>query len=96
MGYLGLAYARSGDRAAAQQVLQKMLVERAQRGYFPAGRIALVYFGLDDKDRAFQWLQRAVEERDSTVWFLKANAILDPLRSDPRFTELLQRMNLAP
>jgi tetratricopeptide (TPR) repeat protein len=93
---LGLAYARSGDRAAAQKVLDGMLAERARRGYYPASRIALVYLGLGDQDRAFEHLTKAVEEGDLTVAFLKTTPVFDPLRSDPRFTDLLRRMNLAP
>jgi len=91
---LGLAYARSGDRAAARRVLDQMLAERARQGYYPASRIALVYLGLGDKDRALEWLAKAVEERE--LVFLKVNPLFDPLRSDPRFTELLRRMKLAP
>ena len=92
---LGLAYARSGDRAAARKVLDGMLAERARRGYYPASRIALVYLGLGDKDRAFEYLTKAVEERDNTMAFFKTSPLFDPLRSDPRFTDLLRRMNLT-
>ncbi|MBI3694295.1 MAG: protein kinase [Acidobacteria bacterium] len=92
---LALTYARSGDRAAAQAVLDKMLAQRS-RGYYPASRIALVYVGMGDKDSAFEWLQRAVEEGDRGVYFFKTNPLFDPLRSDPRATEILRRMNLAP
>jgi len=91
---LAFAYARSGHRAAARRILDQMLAERARQGYYPASRIALVYLGLGDKDRAFEWLAKAVEERE--LVFLKVNPLFDPLRSDPRFTELLRRMNLAP
>jgi serine/threonine-protein kinase len=91
---LGFAYARSGDRAAAQRVLDQMLLERS-RGYYPASRIALVYLGLGDKDRALEWLSTAAEDREIPVLWVP-NPLYDPLRSDPRFTELLRRMNLAP
>jgi serine/threonine-protein kinase len=93
---LGLAYARSGDRAAARRLLKQMLAERARQGYYPASRIALVYLGLGDKERAFEWLARAVEERDGTLMFFKTNPLWDPLRADPRYAELLRRMYLAP
>jgi len=92
---LGLACARSGEQAAAREVLEKMLAERS-RGYFPASRIALVYVGLGNKDRAFEWLQKAVEERDIMAFFIKPNPLFDSLRSDPRFSELMRQMNLAP
>jgi len=92
---LGHAYARSGDRAAARKVLDQILSERS-RGYFPAFRIALVHVGLGEKDRAFEWLDKAVEERDSWLIYLKAKPDFDPLRSDPRYAALLRRINLAP
>jgi Tfp pilus assembly protein PilF len=92
---LALAYARSGDRTAAQALLEEMLAERA-RGYYPASRIALVQMGLGDKDRAFEWLQRALEEKDLGMVFLKTNPLFDPLRPDPRFAGLLRQMNLVP
>jgi tetratricopeptide (TPR) repeat protein len=92
---LALAYARSGDRTAAQALLEEMLAERA-RGYYPASRIALVQMGLGDKDRAFEWLQRALEEKDLGMVFLKTNPLFDPLRPDPRFAGLLRQMNLEP
>ena len=50
--------------------------------------------GLGDKDQAFQWLEKAFEERD-TAWFpmIKVSPMSDPLRSDPRFQDLMRRMN---
>ena len=92
---LGNAYAQSGDRAAARKVLDQILAERSRR-YFPGARIALVYVGLGDKDGAFEWLRRAVEDRDNWVTFAKMKPEYDPLRSDPRWADLLRRMNLAP
>ncbi|SPF48858.1 hypothetical protein SBA4_40022 [Candidatus Sulfopaludibacter sp. SbA4] len=55
--------------------------------------IAIVYAALGDRDSAFQWLNRAYENRQ--VWFLKVHPMLDPLRGDPRFTELLKKAGLA-
>lgn len=86
---------RSGNRAQAQKILDEM-TQRAKRGYFPTWAMASVYVGLGDKDRAFEWLQEAVEERAAYVPYLKVDPLFDPLRSDPRFTDLLRRMNLAP
>ena len=86
---------RSGDRAAARKVLDQILAERSRR-YFPGARLALVYVGLGDKDRAFEWLQRAVEERDNWVAYAKTKPEYEPLRSDPRWADLLRSMNLAP
>ena len=95
LAYLGYTYAISGNRTEAQKILDD-LTEQSKRGYFPSLAIAWVYVGLEDKDQAFEWLSRAVEERGLPLLFLKINPLSDPLRSDPRFTDLLRRMNLAP
>jgi TolB-like protein/Flp pilus assembly protein TadD len=93
---LGHAYALSGNRAAAQKLLGE-LRERSSRGYSLPWVIAVVYIGLGDKDHAFEWLQKAVEERNiGLMEWIKVSPMFDPVRSDPRFTDLLRRMNLAP
>jgi hypothetical protein len=58
--------------------------------------VALVYAGLGEKDRAFEWLERAYKDHDKSLYFLKVDPTLDPLRSDPRFQDLLRRMNFPP
>jgi serine/threonine-protein kinase len=93
---LGQVYGRAGRRAEAQKILDQ-LMERSKRGYVPAMAMATVYEGLGDKDRAFQWLAKAFEERNPMLALgLKTDPIFDRLRPDPRFTDLLRRMNLAP
>jgi tetratricopeptide (TPR) repeat protein len=57
---------------------------------------AEMFARVGDKDRAFEDLVRAIEQRDHRMTQLRVNPILDPLRSDPRFAELLRRMNLQP
>jgi hypothetical protein len=59
--------------------------------YFPPYAIALVHAGLDQRDLAFQWLERAVEERDVHLVWLTQDAKWDPFRDDPRFRGLLER-----
>ena len=90
---LGYTYGVSGNEVEARKILAEMLA-RSGRDYFPAWAIATVYVGLGDKDRALQWLEKAVEERGE-CW-LKTDPLYDPLRSDPRFRDLLRRLNLAP
>jgi tetratricopeptide (TPR) repeat protein len=93
---LGQVYGRAGRRAEAQKILDQ-LMERSKRSYVPAMAVATVYEGLGDKDRAFQWLAKAVEERSPALAIgIKVDPIWDRLRSDRRFTDLLRRMNLAP
>ncbi len=69
---------------------------QAQRktGYSSAYRIAELYADLGHKDAAFRWLNTAYQERDSLLMGLKTNVVLDPLRSDPRFAELVQKVGL--
>jgi len=56
--------------------------------------IALVYYGLGDKDRVFEWLEEAYQERAMPTE-LQVDPLWDGLRSDPRFTALLKKMGLA-
>ena len=95
LAYLGYTNALWGKRAEADKMVQQ-LMELAQKGYVPAGAVAEAYTGLGDKDRAFQWLAKAIEERDTDVTMLKVDPLFDPIRSDPRFRDLLRRVNLAP
>jgi hypothetical protein len=70
--------------------LQRTSKERRVSPY----SIALVYVGLGDKDRAFEWLERAYAERSPTLVYLKVEPQLDRLRSDPRFATLMTKMGL--
>jgi len=55
----------------------------------------LLYARLDDKAQAFDWLEKAYDERSSALVYLKVEPAFDNLRPDPRFADLLQRMHLA-
>jgi tetratricopeptide (TPR) repeat protein len=90
---LAYAYAVSGQRNQATEILSEFLREFDPRS-FPAAMIAEVYIGLGEKDLAFHWLHSAIDQKDLAV-FLKSDPLYDPLRSDPRFSTLLKRMNLA-
>jgi hypothetical protein len=61
----------------------------------PSYNIALIYAGLGELDSAFEWLERACDERNGNLAFMKVDATLDPLRSDPRFQNVLRRVGLA-
>ena len=67
---------------------------RRKTGYSSAYRIAELYADLGDKDQAFRWLNTASQERDPGLVGLKTNFSLDPLRSDPRFAELVRKVGL--
>lgn len=90
---LGIAYGMSGQRDQAQRVLDT-LKEKAKQGYVPPLAFAWFYAGLGEKNQAFEWLQKAYEERSSWLIFLKVHPRYDNLRSDPRFIALLKRMGL--
>jgi serine/threonine protein kinase len=93
-GHLGNAYARAGQRAEAQRLLQKLIEQSKHK--VGAREAALVYAGLGEKDRAFEWLERAYKVHEGDMSFLKVDPPFDPLRSDPRFQDLLRRMNFPP
>ncbi|MDP3774800.1 MAG: hypothetical protein Q8Q85_11100 [Gemmatimonadales bacterium] len=92
-------YARAllilGRRDAAFAVLDSML-QFAHRAYYNPYGIAAVYAALGDADHAFQWLDRAYEQR--TIWLIDLALYeeFEPLRSDPRYAALLRRMRLTP
>jgi DNA-binding winged helix-turn-helix (wHTH) protein/Tfp pilus assembly protein PilF len=90
-GNLGHAYALTGRATEARHILQ-VLEERYARTGGGAGELAQVYVGLREFDRAFEWLTRAVEQSSGLT--LKVAVVWDPLRSDPRFTRLLQKVGL--
>ena len=95
LGSLGLDYGEAGERDEALNILRQ-LKERSRQGYVDPMSLALVYLGLGEKDQAFAWLEKAYEERSLMETFLKASPGFAPLRSDPRFQDLLRRMNLPP
>ncbi len=90
---LGHAYATAGRRADAQQVL-KSLTEAAKKSYVSPFDMAVIYTALGDKDAAFAWLDKAVAERSTFLVYSKWEPRIDPLRSDPRFNQLLRRIGL--
>jgi tetratricopeptide (TPR) repeat protein len=95
LGHLGNAYARAGRVREARECLRK-LKQRSNADKVGTYEVAFIYAGLGEKDQAFEWLEKAYEERDQGLSFLKVDPTLDPLRSDPRFQDLLRRMNFPP
>ncbi len=91
LGYLGHAYASLGKRSEAREMIEEMK-RRAQRVYVDPFAVAIVYSGLDEKDEAFTWLERAYDAHSESLLHYKHSARLDGLRSDPRFTTLFRRM----
>jgi DNA-binding winged helix-turn-helix (wHTH) protein/TolB-like protein/Flp pilus assembly protein TadD len=90
---LGYGCAVAGEKSRAQEILEE-LSDLSKRQYVSPLAIALVYTGLDEKDQAFSWIEKAYEDRVFWLGYLKVEPFFDPLRSDPRFTSLLTRMHL--
>ena len=93
LGSLGYAYAAAGRRAEALEVAQR-LQAIAKEHYVPPGAVALVFSGLGDADAAMLWLERANEERDPWVTGIQIEPMFDPIRTDPRFQDLVRRVGL--
>jgi TolB-like protein/Tfp pilus assembly protein PilF len=94
LGHLGNAYARAGQREKASETIST-LKDYVQRRGVGRYEIALVYAGLGDKDDAFAWLEESYKARDKGLTYLKLDPCADPLRSDPRFENLLRRVGLT-
>lgn len=93
LGMLGLVYALAGQKDEANKILNELL-ELNKRRYVTPAALANLYIGLDNKDQAFFWLEKAFQERSNYLAYLKVFPILDPLRSDPRFADLVRRVGL--
>jgi eukaryotic-like serine/threonine-protein kinase len=91
----GYVYARVGRTDDARKVLEE-LSKLALRTNVPATAFATVCVGLGEIETCLDWLDKAVEERDTTLFTMPADPIYDPLRSHPRYHALLRKMNLEP
>jgi TolB-like protein/Flp pilus assembly protein TadD len=94
LGVLIAAYTHAGRRRDALLLLSE-LKNRRQAGYVPAGAFVNAYLGLDEKELAFAALEQAYKEQSNLLQFVKVHPFFDPLRTDPRFAELVRRVGLA-
>ncbi len=92
-GLTGYAEALGGNQKVARKVLAD-LTERSHHEYVPSFSVALLCIGLGDKSGAMDWLERAYEDRSAYMVYAKVDPLLDPLRADPRFIQLMKRMGL--
>ena len=90
---LGQVYARIGEKKKALETLDTMITF-SKRGYSISWGIASVYCALGQKDKAFQWLERACQDREVRIGQAKVEPIWDEIRSDARFFDLLRRIGL--
>ncbi|HUG94408.1 MAG TPA: hypothetical protein VML55_26490, partial [Planctomycetaceae bacterium] len=91
---LGYAYARAGRRREAEDTLAG-LRQLSERRYVSPMLFALIATGLGEHDQAFAWLEQAWQDRAQMLSELQVEPAFDPLRGDPRFTDLLRRVGLA-
>jgi eukaryotic-like serine/threonine-protein kinase len=92
-GLSAYAYAMAGRKREAEQMLEKIKNDLSSGDDVA---IMLTYIGLGDKDRALACLERDYENHYTTMISLKSNPVFDPLRADPRFLDLVRRVNLVP
>ncbi len=90
---LGHAYAVSGRTAEARRILADLRTS-STRGYIAPYDIALIHAGLGDKDQAFAWFERAVDDRSSLPVLYRNDARWDKLHADPRWASLIKRIGL--
>ena len=91
---LAYGYAMSGRKADAEKIINELKSSTAE-GLIVPYRLAAVYLALGDKGEAIEWLRKDYRERGNWMTQLKVDPVMDPLRSDPRFEELMRQMKFA-
>jgi hypothetical protein len=94
LGALGRAYAASGEHRLARNML-KELEELSTHCYVSAYSHAIIHLALGDKNRTFEYLEKACNDRCEMMTWLKIDPTFDSIRTDPRFTTLLHRVGLG-
>ena len=94
LGPLASCYGLAGDKEKALALLEEFN-QAAEQGYVPPISWVMLYLGIGDKEKAFEWLAKAADVRDVLLCYLKVGPIYDSIRSDPRYEALLLRMGLA-
>jgi hypothetical protein len=95
LAFLAFVYARTGRRSDAQKLLAE-LQDLAHKTYASSFHFGLIYLGFGEMDACFDWLEKAVEERDSMICMLSVLPLFDPIRAHPRYHALLRKINLEP
>ena len=92
LGLLANAYGSAGKQAEALKILEE-LKEQSKQRYVQAFAFALVYLGLGDKEEALRWIERSYQDRaGADIGFIRVDSLLDPLRGDPRFEALAEKI----
>ena len=93
LAMLATAHARAGNRAEALRLIEE-LKQRRQKGYIPSGAFITTYLELGDDDEAFYWCNEAYKEQSAILQWIKVAPFFDPVRGDPRYTDLVHRVGL--
>jgi tetratricopeptide (TPR) repeat protein len=91
---LATVHALAGRVEESRRVLTELRL-LAQTAYVPASLFAKTYAQIDEKEEAFEWVEKALDQRDPLLLFIKVDPSFDSLRSDQRYPGLLKKMNLA-
>jgi TolB-like protein/Tfp pilus assembly protein PilF len=95
LGALAHTYALTGQRPEALKVMAQLnQIEAEEKRAFPTFAMVYAHAGLGNKDAAFSWLEKSYQERRDRMVWLSVDPLLEPLRSDPRFQDLVRRMKL--
>src|SRR5262249_51829689 len=84
-------HGRAGHKSEAQAFLHKLETESSKR-YVDASKVAIAYLGMGDNEQALKWLEKGFSERSTAMVWLKVDPAYDPLRSEPRFHDLLTKV----
>jgi len=90
---VGKVYARSGIEAALREWAEQE-VELSKRRYEDPALIGFIYAKAGEKDQAFAWLEKGLKEKSDRIQYLKIDHMVDSLRSDPRYADMLKRMGM--
>jgi len=91
VGWLGAAYVQAGDVTKAEAVLAELL-DQARQSFSVPLPLAVLYTAMGRKEEAFEWLNRAADARDTILCYIQVMPTFDPLRDDPRYRQLIERM----
>jgi Tfp pilus assembly protein PilF len=95
LGNLGWVYGSTGRTADALRLVEE-LRERAQQAYVPAWSFAVIYQALAESDKAFDWFEKAIDDREPLMLQFTVHPNYDSLRAHSRYPALLRKMNLEP
>ena len=93
-GVLACSLARAGRRTDAQHIIDELILASKNK-FVSQSSIAMGYGALGEKDKAFEWLEKSLESHDEAILWIYKHPMFSSLRDDPRYKELLKKLNLA-